>query len=91
MEAKQITQQDQQELLELVQEIRDKLPTSASEKVNEILSAPEGGISHKLKLSLPILYPFLSYEGEISFEEKANLEELVARIKEKLRGLTRRK
>jgi hypothetical protein len=70
------------QLIQILSRLLDCLPQNTLPEQNTVktlLSKPEGSISHKLKLSLPIIPAILSYEGEISMDQKAKLVEWVKR------------
>lgn len=63
-------------------------PTVASEvkHLAEVIDAPKLDLRHKLKITLPIIPLFLSYEGEAELESGLNLEAAWQRLVAKVRG-----
>ncbi len=71
-----VPQADIEQLIQILKDTLEQLPQNtlpAQSEVQALLSKPEGGISHKLKLSLPIIPAILSYEGEIAIDQKTRL------------------
>ena len=67
-------------LARLLQEALQALPPASlpqQEEVRKVLADPQMGMSHKLKISLPIIPAILSYEGEVQLDQKANLVDWV--------------
>jgi hypothetical protein len=63
-------------------------PTLASEieHLSEVIAAPKLDLKHKLKVTVPIIPLFLSYEGEVELGSGLNLETAWQRLAAKVRG-----
>lgn len=77
-----------QELLNNVKGQLDELDNATLlEAANEILatiSEPQVGIRHKLKLTIPLLGPFIGYEGELDLNQEVGLEGVWQSLRNKL-------
>ena len=59
--------------------------TSEIENISDVVYAPELDVSHKLKITVPIIPFILSYEGEMALKSGMNLESAWHRLLSKVR------
>ena len=55
-------------------------------ELQSAVHAPELDVQHRLKLTLPLIPWFLSYEGELSLGSRADLEQAWLRLVDRIRG-----
>ena len=80
-----------QHLLSEIQQQGVALPDSTLtseefERLSEVVDAPKLDAKHKLKVTVPIIPYFLSYEGEVELKSGLNLEAAWKRLVAKVRG-----
>ena len=76
VERQEIPQIEMEGLGKILQESLAALPPASipnQEATKKLLSQPESNMSHKIKLSLPIIPAILSYEGEFEIGQKMQL------------------
>jgi hypothetical protein len=59
--------------------------TSEIEDLSDVVDAPKLDVSHKLKITVPIIPFILSYEGEMALKSGMNLESAWHRLLSKVR------
>lgn len=95
VEAQTISLDDQNTLNNLALQVLERFSAGATadetNSARQSLRSADIGMSHKLKVSIPILLNFLSYEGEISLEDKFEVKEIIAQLKEKVLAVFTRK
>jgi hypothetical protein len=65
--------------------LSDSHLTSEIEKLSDVVDAPKLDVSHKLKITVPIIPFILSYEGEMALKTGMNLESAWHRLLSKVR------
>jgi hypothetical protein len=65
--------------------LSDSHLTSEIEDLSDVVDAPELDVSHKLKITIPIIPFILSYEGEMALKSGMNLESAWQRLLSKVR------
>jgi len=65
--------------------LSDSHLTSEIEDLSDVVDAPELDVSHKLKITVPIIPFILSYEGEMALKSGMNLESAWHRLLSKVR------
>lgn len=89
LERRQLSAPEQRYILQAVKLITEQLPAVSFPQgaaLRRVLEDPSVGMSHKIKISLPILPAVLAYEGEITLDGKMNPKELIGKIIAKIRG-----
>jgi len=97
IEVEDVSERELQEALVAVQnalvEIRqrgaafpDPTLVGGAERLLEVVEAPVLDVKHKLKISVPLILPILSYEGEVELKSGLNLEAAWQRLVAKVRG-----
>lgn len=91
IEAARIPQADMAELLAAIRDLKASAAgnSALSAVVDKLPSAFEDtrlDISHKLKLTLPIIPLLLAYEGEVDWNSSMNISTLIKKMLAKLRG-----
>jgi septal ring factor EnvC (AmiA/AmiB activator) len=77
----------QQALLEIRQAgLNDLQLVSEAKSLSEVVDDPKLDVSHKLKVSIPIIPLILSYEIEIGLKSGLNLKTVWQRLKARVRG-----
>jgi hypothetical protein len=61
------------------------LTSEEFERLSEVVDAPKLDVKHKLKVTVPIIPYFLSYEGEVELKSGLNLEAAWKRLVAKIR------
>ncbi|NES21172.1 MAG: hypothetical protein F6K41_20145 [Symploca sp. SIO3E6] len=83
LEANQVSEQQMQQMLAVLEERIPALPPSQAAVV-EIIKAPELDAKHKLKVTLPLVPFLVDYEGELElgsgFNIKSAWEQLLAKL-----------
>lgn len=89
LEQRQLSAPEQRYILQSVKHITEQLPTASfpqATALERVLEDPNISMSHKIKVSLPILPAVLAYEGEIALDGKMNPKELIGKILTKIRS-----
>ena len=66
--------------------ISDSNLNSKIEKISDVVDSPKLDVSHKLKVTVPIIPLILSYEGELGLKSGINLESAWKKLLNKVRG-----
>ena len=86
LESNQVTEQQMQQMLAVLEERVPALPPSQA-AVAEIIKAPELDAKHKLKVTLPLVPFLVDYEGELElgsgFNIKSAWEQLLTKLRRK--------
>ncbi len=86
LEGNQVSEQQMQQMLALLEEQVPTLPPSQA-AVAEIIKAPELDAKHKLKVTLPLVPFLVDYEGELElgsgFNIKSAWEQLLTKLRRK--------
>jgi hypothetical protein len=86
LEANQVSEQQMQQMLAVLEERLPALPPSQA-AVAEIIKAPELDTKHKLKVTLPLVPFLVDYEGELElgsgFNIKSAWEQLLTKLRRK--------
>lgn len=86
LEANQVSEQQMQQMLAVLEERVPALPPSQA-AVAEIIKAPELDARHKLKVTLPLVPFLVDYEGELElgsgFNIKSAWEQLLTKLRRK--------
>ncbi|MBD2682545.1 MULTISPECIES: hypothetical protein [Nostoc] len=86
LEANQVSEQQMQQMLAVLEERVSALPPSQA-AVAEIIKAPELDAKHKLKVTLPLVPFLVDYEGELElgsgFNIKTAWEQLLTKLRRK--------
>jgi hypothetical protein len=86
LEANQVTEQEMQQMLAVLEAHVPALPPSQA-AVAEIIKAPELDAKHKLKVTLPLVPFLVDYEGELElgsgFNIKLAWEQLLTKLRRK--------
>jgi len=66
--------------------ISDSNLNSKIEEISDVVDSPKLDVSHKLKVTVPIIPLILSYEGELGLKSGINLESAWKKLLNKVRG-----
>lgn len=71
--------------------LSDSTLASDLEQLSDVVDAPKLDVSHKLKITVPIIPFFLSYEGFVELKSGMNLESAWKKLLDRVRGKQRKR
>lgn len=85
LETNKISDNDVIEMVAILEQKILALPSSQQTSVNEIIKNPELDARHRLKVAIPLIPLFVSYEGEFELNTGFDIKSLWTTIKNKLK------